>query len=42
MCLLLKADYLLEMLMIDVSVHSEQPLQDGFGDCKEIFWKWYP
>ena len=23
----------LEVLVVDVSIHSEQPLQDGFGNC---------
>ena len=23
----------LEVLVVDVSIHSEQPFQDGFGDC---------
>lgn len=33
--------HLLEVLMINVCVYSEQPLQDRFGNGEEILWKWY-
>ena len=34
-------DHLLEMLVVDVCVHTKQSLQDRLGDVFKVFWKWY-
>ena len=39
-CFLSQADYMKEMLMVDVGVYSEQTLEDCLGDWEEVLWKW--
>lgn len=39
MCLLAELHNFAEVLMVDMRVHSEQPLQYCLGDGQEIFWE---
>jgi len=39
MCLLPETHDLLKVLVVDVSVHPKQPLQDGLGDRQEVLGK---
>lgn len=41
MGLLAQRHHLGEMLMIDMRIDAEQPLQYGFSGGKKVLWKWY-
>ena len=40
MCFLAKSYNMQKVLVVDVSVYSEQTLQDCLGNGQEILWKW--
>ena len=38
--LLPQLDHLRKVLVVDVGVDSEQPLQDRLGDDDKVLWEW--
>ena len=40
MCFFSQAHYMKEMLMIDMGINSEKPLENCFGNWKEVLGKW--